>query len=124
MPIEVEAIQWTGENFPAIKAFASGAVGIGELGGRAIPLWTVKSKAVNHVQRGDWIIREPDGSGFYPCERAAFAATYEPAGAPDPVAAERERIAKLADGVQASFRDVRTENAERASFADLIREVG
>lgn len=32
------------------------------------------------VGAGDWVIAEPDGSGFYPCSEADFAATYEPAG--------------------------------------------
>lgn len=27
---------------------------------------------------GDWIIREPDGRGFYPCKPDIFDATYEP----------------------------------------------
>ena len=26
---------------------------------------------------GDWIIREPDNRGFYPCKPDIFAATYE-----------------------------------------------
>lgn len=27
---------------------------------------------------GDWIIREPDGRGFYPCKPDIFQANYEP----------------------------------------------
>ncbi len=30
------------------------------------------------VARGDWIIAEPDGRGYYPCKPDIFAATYEP----------------------------------------------
>jgi len=30
------------------------------------------------VNPGDWIIAEPDGSGFYPCAPNVFAAKYEP----------------------------------------------
>lgn len=29
------------------------------------------------IQAGDWIIKEPDGSGFYPCEARVFEDTYE-----------------------------------------------
>jgi hypothetical protein len=87
-PTEVEAIQWTGRNFADVKAFGSGAVGIGPVEGGALPLWVVKSSATCRVERGDWIIRERDGSGFYPCNADVFAAIYEPAGGtgdqPDP----------------------------------------
>lgn len=30
------------------------------------------------VERGDWILPEPDGEHFYPCKPDIFAATYEP----------------------------------------------
>ncbi len=30
------------------------------------------------VKEGDWIIAEPDGSGFYPCNPDVFAVKYEP----------------------------------------------
>jgi hypothetical protein len=45
-------------------------------------LWVEASKAVCRLDPGDWIIREQDGSGFYPCKADVFAATYEPATAP------------------------------------------
>ena len=78
-PVEVDAIQWTGQNFGAVRAFGSGAVGIGPVVAGALPLWVVKSSATCRVELGDWIIREPDGSGFYPCTDADHAAAYEPA---------------------------------------------
>jgi hypothetical protein len=77
---EVDAIQWTGENFGDVHRFSSGAVGIGPVEGGALPLWVVKSSATCRVERGDWIIREPDGSGFYPCAGDIFTKLYEPAG--------------------------------------------
>lgn len=77
-PVEVDAIQWTGQNLGDVQAFGSGAVGIGTLDGGALPLWVIKSAATCRVERGDWIIRETDGSGFYPCAGDVFAATYEP----------------------------------------------
>jgi hypothetical protein len=30
------------------------------------------------VEKGDWIIREPGGRGYYPCKPDIFEATYEP----------------------------------------------
>ena len=82
-PVEVDAICWNGQNLGSVQAFASGALGIGTVEGGALPLWVVKSEAVCNVQPGDWIIRETDGSGYYPCAGDVFAATYEPAGPPD-----------------------------------------
>lgn len=40
-------------------------------------LWVEKSQANAVIHPGDWVIREPDGSGFYPCTAAIFAARYE-----------------------------------------------
>jgi len=31
-----------------------------------------------YLADGDWIIKEPDGRGHYPCKPDIFAATYEP----------------------------------------------
>lgn len=57
--------------------------------GRAFETWlpsrdqlvfhVAKGRAEVTVGAGDWVIAEPDGSGFYPCSAADFAATYEPA---------------------------------------------
>lgn len=80
-PVVVEAICWNGQNLGSVQAFASGALGIGTVEGGALPLWVVKSSATCRVEQGDWIIREPDGSGYYPCAADVFAATYEPAEA-------------------------------------------
>ena len=32
------------------------------------------------VVAGDWIIRDPDGNGYYPCKPDIFEATYEAVG--------------------------------------------
>ena len=96
-PVEVDAICWNGQNLGSVQAFASGALGIGTVEGGALPLWVVKSEAVCNVQQGDWIIREADGSGYYPCAADVFAATYEPAdGKPDRAEAAEAAEAKLA----------------------------
>jgi hypothetical protein len=31
-----------------------------------------------YLERGDWVIAEPDGRGYYPCKPDIFGATYEP----------------------------------------------
>lgn len=75
-PTEVDAVQWTGHNFDAIATF---------VGSRTAPrplpdaeddgiiwIWVLKSAARCAVVRGDWVVAEPDGIGFYPCNREIF----------------------------------------------------
>ena len=42
--------------------------------------WYVKTTAGRNVviDDGDWIIREPDGNGFYPCKPDIFVNRWEP----------------------------------------------
>lgn len=40
-------------------------------------LWVEKSNAWCTVHRGDWIVAEPDGDGYYPCTAAVFWRTHE-----------------------------------------------
>lgn len=78
-PVEVEAMQWDGTNMDAVQQW------IGEprqdtfredYEGRA-RLWIEKGQTVAHLHVGDWIIREPDGRGYYPCVNTDFELTYE-----------------------------------------------
>lgn len=39
-----------------------------------------------NIRPGDWIVREPDGMGYYPVDNAIFLAEYEPL--PDPCPAD------------------------------------
>lgn len=41
------------------------------------------------IDAGDWLIPEPNGTGFYPCKPDAFAALYEPVDEAAEAAAER-----------------------------------
>lgn len=75
-PITVEANQLTGEMSIA------DAKQIGACFDRHPGLVTVlhvhtKQGQVVAVSPGEWIIRETDGSGFYPCDPEMFDATYE-----------------------------------------------
>lgn len=75
-PTTCEAWQWDGD-YDAVIEFlvpqAADVYGDGELAFRVI-----KSQSSARIPLGDWIIREADGSGFYPCAADVFAATYEP----------------------------------------------
>lgn len=39
-------------------------------------LWVEKSHAACEITAGDWIVAEPDGSGFYPCSDVDFRRTH------------------------------------------------
>jgi hypothetical protein len=42
-----------------------------------LQLWVANHNTWEDVQEGDYAVRELDGSGWYPCRRAFFDATYE-----------------------------------------------
>lgn len=91
-PIEVEAMQWLGPDDRGVTKLAEWAglplnadFGLGP--GVGVPwdepewplgVWCEASQATVNIVVGDWLIREPDGSGVYPCRAADFAAAYEP----------------------------------------------
>lgn len=89
-PIIVEAEQYTGKNEYPVGTFG-GAFGVKKhppvvpgikfkqsgSDGCWFPFVNTKNGEVS-VRTGDWIIREIDGSGYYPCSADAFTATYEP----------------------------------------------
>jgi len=71
----VEAVQWTGENLHEVEKFI-GTTQI-TLHDTVLGIFVTKSNAICHLQKGDWIIAEPDGSGFYPCAQDVFYASYD-----------------------------------------------
>jgi hypothetical protein len=85
-PIVIEAVQWTGDNFGEVDAFAGGNFLITDGEDRANsedPESTATFYDRLHSTRvlvydGDWIINGIQGE-FYPCRPDVFAATYEPA---------------------------------------------
>ena len=74
-PVEIQAVQWTGDNYDEIANFA------GELHVEySAEYW---NKLVVHTLEGDhyaslgdWIIRGVAGE-FYPCKPSIFKQTYE-----------------------------------------------
>jgi hypothetical protein len=70
-PTEVDAEQW----FPdrEVRGVRHGLI---DLGTAAFYVVTAHGQKTV-VAAGDWIIREPDGRGYYPCKPDIFAATYE-----------------------------------------------
>lgn len=88
-PVEIQAIQWTGDNADAVEEFADGRLfmelderdransddpeATGQVFDRLHSTWVL-------VYTGDWIIRGVQGE-FYPCRDSVFRETYEPTGA-------------------------------------------
>ncbi|OKI47219.1 hypothetical protein [Micromonospora sp. CB01531] len=84
-PVEIQAMQWTGENSGDLYRFAAGHFAVMDEQDRANsddPEATAQIFDVLHstwvlVYTGDWIIRGVKGE-MYPCRPDVFEATYEP----------------------------------------------
>lgn len=90
LPLLVEAMQWNGiENEPHygdLFRFVLERVGPGP-NDESVPLvhfpddsllvWVDKSARRCRLDRGGWIIAEPDGRGVYPCTKEDFERGYE-----------------------------------------------
>lgn len=87
-PFEIEAIQW----FPPGDRRWPGPINRLEIytaaerhpssipAGAFIAAYILTRHGQAAVEPGDWLIREPDGSGWYPCKPDVFEAKYEPIG--------------------------------------------
>lgn len=81
-PVEIEAVQFTGENFDEVLAFTGSAACKesaachGDGPPYCIRIDTLEGSML--AGRDDWIIRGVQGE-FYPCKSDIFEATYEPA---------------------------------------------
>ena len=82
-PVEIEAMQWSGDNFLELDAWMSSH---GETAHRTYPasgkveIDTLEGTMTANL--GDWIIRGVQGE-FYPCKPDIFQETYMEAGGPD-----------------------------------------
>ena len=76
--VEIEALQFTGDNAEKVADFCHGQVGsVGPIGGAISTLWGRREFTI-----GDWIIKGVEG-GLGVCSPAIFSQKYEPAVAPD-----------------------------------------
>jgi hypothetical protein len=85
LPVEIDAVQWTGDNFEEIRDFAAGEEcpaqlvergWVVALDGGDLYLSTLEGVMTPAV--GDWIIRGVAGE-YYSCKPDIFARTYESA---------------------------------------------
>lgn len=74
-PIEVMAVQWTGDNDAEVAKLGKLNPGSIRRKDRPLPINTLEGVMLANV--GDWIIRGVAGE-LYPCKPDIFAQTYEP----------------------------------------------
>ncbi|MFB4472159.1 hypothetical protein ACDI16_04280 [Oceanobacillus caeni] len=72
-PVEIDAIQWTGDNVKEVSNFISGTHSILPFAG-IVFIETLEGKMEANV--GDYIIKGVKGE-FYPCKPDIFKQTYE-----------------------------------------------
>jgi hypothetical protein len=72
-PVEVEAVQWTGENVDEVREFM-GPSSIAPIA-RTIRMTTIHGEVAS-ARIHDWIIAESKPGRFYPCKPDIFAASY------------------------------------------------
>lgn len=70
-PVEVEAIQYTGENLPEIINFVGCSL---RVGGNLVVIFTLEGEMI--VSELDYVIKGVNGE-FYPCKPDIFEKTYE-----------------------------------------------
>ena len=77
-PVEIEAIQWTEENLPAIKEWlGDNLVSEARYSSPIHWIYSIKTLEGNmKITEGDYIIRGVKGE-FYPCKPDIFYATYD-----------------------------------------------
>lgn len=83
-PVQVQAMQWTGDNINALWDWIGASWLFGPLpqgdplaeSGRPARLFVAANDGWLDLTIGEWIIK--DASGFYPCLPDRFSETYEP----------------------------------------------
>lgn len=76
-PVEIQAVQWTGENRDEIKEFAGEKIMFMRWRETQQPGLIIKTlEGDHHASIGDYIIRGVKGE-FYPCKPDVFEETYK-----------------------------------------------
>jgi hypothetical protein len=88
LPVDVDALRFTGSNGPAVQAWAEGLgsgdvkAGVGGYRGYASEILRIKTlNGIVIAGPGEWVIRGVRGE-FYPCADPIFRETYGPAPLP------------------------------------------
>ena len=76
-PVEIEAVQWTGNNVSEILDFVNHMDIRIQNHDDKTDLYINTLEGTMHASEGDWIIRGVHGE-YYPCKPDIFEKTYEP----------------------------------------------
>lgn len=80
-PNTIRAVQLTKENAAEMRKFLTDTQYDATRDGHDPVNIMLRNSHGNMLLRvGDWLIREPDGNGYYACDPQTFASKYEPAG--------------------------------------------
>lgn len=74
-PTTCEAMEWDGSNSIDLELWMDSPIKTVVDG--ALTFWVTKSNEFIAIDPGDFIIKEPDGTGFYPCKRDIFHMRWE-----------------------------------------------
>lgn len=72
--LDIEAVQWTGDNIDEVRRFTNNEADIDEATGE---LAIATLEGVMFTEPGGWVIRGIHGE-FYACEASVFADSYDP----------------------------------------------
>ena len=74
-PVVIDAIQWTGDNYPEVFEFAQGNAYPTRPHSDTLFVTTLEGDV--EAEKGCYIIRGVNGE-YYPCQEGIFNKTYEP----------------------------------------------
>jgi hypothetical protein len=74
-PVVIDAIQWTGDNYPEVFEFTRAYAYPTKSHSDTLMVETLEGNMV--AEKGCYIIRGVDGT-YYPCQETVFKKTYEP----------------------------------------------
>ena len=75
-PVEIEAVQWTGDNRPEIWDFCSLCYFNMDIESGELKLMIQTLEGTMEASKGDYIIKGVKGE-FYPCKEDIFLLTYD-----------------------------------------------
>ena len=75
-PVVIDAIQWTGDNYPEVFEFTEGNFYPTKPHGDTLAVSAMGCEMI--AEKGSYIIRDKNGS-YYPCQEDDFTKIYEPA---------------------------------------------